>query len=397
MLLGNGSGGFQNVSLATGGTPITSIDANGAGDIMATKCDENIVSVLRSNGTFFTGPQLPAGTNPSAVTSVDLDGDARADLAVSNFGSDNISVLFNNGSGSFGAAQTFPAGDGPAFVIGARLNADTFADLAAANQNSNNVSVLLNTLPAPETSITRGPPDLDNSTSATFEFTSSEPNSTFQCALDDATAYSTCTSPEAVPDEGSLADGPHTFYVKATGGTSNETDPTPATYTWTADTAVPATPTIDNPQETSLVGGTFVVSGTADAGNTVELFEGAISKGTALANTSGAWSITLRGVSDGSHAYQARATDEAGNSSVRSEIRTVTVDATVPNTSIKSGPSGYVRAPPPASSSPRRKKAPLRVQPLGSAAFSDCDSPIPYTGLSQGQPHLQGQSDQQGG
>ena len=240
VLLGNGNGTFQNPTLPMSGTTISSIVANDSGDIVAAKYEHHVVSVLRSNGngTFFTGPQLPVGTNPSAVASEDLDGDARADLAVSNFNSDNVSILFNDGSSGFQPAQNFPAGDGPAFVVGANLNADTFADLAVANQNSSNVSVLLNTTPAPETTITRGPPDPDNSAAATFEFTSSEPGSTFQCALDDPTAYSPCTSPTTVPDEGVLADGSHTFYVKATGA-GNKTDPTAATRTWRVDATAP--------------------------------------------------------------------------------------------------------------------------------------------------------------
>ena len=125
------------------GAAIYSIDADDSGDIVAAKYDSNVVSVLHSNGIFSSGPRLPVGPNPSAVTSEDLDG--VEDLAVSNFASDNVSVLWGPGSGGFQSAQNFPAGDGPAFVIGARLNGDGFPDLAVANQNSNNVSVLLNT------------------------------------------------------------------------------------------------------------------------------------------------------------------------------------------------------------------------------------------------------------
>jgi hypothetical protein len=129
-------------------------------------------------------------------------------------------------------------------VIGADFNADSFADLAVANQNSNNVSVFLNTEPpppAPETTITSGPSGTVNSTSATFEFTSSEPGSTFQCSLDNPndSAFSPCTSPHTVPEVGSLAEGSHTFYMKATGAAGNNTDPTAATGTWMVDATAP--------------------------------------------------------------------------------------------------------------------------------------------------------------
>ena len=244
--MGNGDGTFQNARLAKNSGTITSIDTNDSGDIVATDYNSNIVSMLRNNGngTFSSGQSFTVGSNPSAVTSADLNGDTKADLAVSNFGSDNVSVLFNDGSSGFQPAQNFPAGDGPAFVIDARLNTDAFSDLAVANQNSNNVSVLLNTVPAPETTITRGPPDPDNNTTATFEFSSSEPGSTFQCALDNPTAYSPCTSPKTVPDEGVLADGRHTFYVKATSATGNKTDPTPATHSWRVDATAPTVDTV---------------------------------------------------------------------------------------------------------------------------------------------------------
>src|SRR5215211_4138918 len=361
VLLGNGNGTLQNAKTYSMGNPtcgtdpftgapilissvapsVTTVDVNtdGKAALAATIENSNVVSVLRRNGdgTFAARQDFAVGTRPTAVTGTDLNGDAKADLAVSNFGSDNVSALFNNGSGGFTAAQNFPTGDGPIFVTGARFNADSFADLAVANQNSNNVSVLLNSAAPPETNIVSGPPDPDNSTSATFEFSSSEPGSTFQCALDDPSAYSPCTSPETVPDEGLLAAGPHTFYVKATDGADNKTDPTPATYTWTMDTTAAAAPVINSPLEAERVGGTFVVSGTADAGSTIELFEGAASRGTARANTFGEWSIGLNSVSDGSHTYKATATDDAGNGSAQSNIRTVIVDATAPETTIVSG------------------------------------------------------------
>ena len=74
----------------------------------------------------------------------------------------------------------------------------------------------------------------------------------------------------------------------------------------------------------------FTISGTAEEGSTVELFEGLVSKGTAQANTSGQWSINLTGISDGSHSYTAKAKDAAGNVSAESEARTVIVDTIVP-------------------------------------------------------------------
>jgi hypothetical protein len=79
----------------------------------------------------------------------------------------------------------------------------------------------------PETTITDGPPEATESTSATFTFTSSESESTFDCNLD-GQGFLPCESPQ---DYEALAQGPHTFDVRATDRAGN-TDATPATYSW---------------------------------------------------------------------------------------------------------------------------------------------------------------------
>ena len=42
-----------------------------------------------------------AGMTPVAVAAADLDGDADADLAVATLGSDDVTILKNNGAGNF--------------------------------------------------------------------------------------------------------------------------------------------------------------------------------------------------------------------------------------------------------------------------------------------------------
>jgi subtilisin family serine protease len=91
-----------------------------------------------------------------------------------------------------------------------------------------------NTAP-PQTTITAAPWGLTNNASATFAFSSSEANSSFECKLDDE-AYASCSSPKSYTG---LADGQHTFYVRATDAASN-TDSTPAIRTWSVDTTAPA-------------------------------------------------------------------------------------------------------------------------------------------------------------
>ena len=111
-----------------------------------------------------------------------------------------------------------------------------------------------------------------------------------------------------------------------------------------ADTRAPFAPTITSPQNNSYNTGSFSVSGSAEAGSTVELFEdatsGATSKGTQKADSStGAWSIDLSDVSEGAHTYSAKANDAAGNTSSASNTVTVTVDKTAPKVSTLSATS----------------------------------------------------------
>ncbi len=83
----------------------------------------------------------------------------------------------------------------------------------------------------PETTIDSGPPDTVYSSSASFSFSSSESGSTFQCRLDGA-PFSDCFSPKEYTG---LSEGEHTFSVRATDPAGN-TDPTPASRTWTVST-----------------------------------------------------------------------------------------------------------------------------------------------------------------
>src|SRR5207253_3511501 len=82
---------------------------------------------------------------------------------------------------------------------------------------------------APTASITASPSNPSNNASPNFSF-SSEAGATFQCALDGA-AFASCTSPKSYS---SLADGSHTFQVKATDTAGNTG--TAASHTWTVDT-----------------------------------------------------------------------------------------------------------------------------------------------------------------
>jgi len=72
-------------------------------------------------------------------------------------------------------------------------------------------------------------------------------------------------------------------------------------------------------------------TGTAEAGSTVTVRDGATVLGTTTAATDGNWSFTIGSdLSDGVHAIAATATDAAGNVSAASSVLDVTIDTSAP-------------------------------------------------------------------
>jgi hypothetical protein len=91
---------------------------------------------------------------------------------------------------------------------------------------------------------------------ASFEFTSSEPGSTFSCSLDRG-AFESCASPRAYAG---VAPGAHAFAVRATDAAGNTG--APATHTWTVAQPLPDL-VVSSLTETSF---TVTNPGTAPAG-----------------------------------------------------------------------------------------------------------------------------------
>jgi len=150
-------------------------------------------------------------------------------------------VSANNGGTNAAGTVTWNLGN---LAIGATgsvtVTAGVTADGAYANQAvaSFKIGVTTKTVPSntvtttrdtgpPDTTIILKPTDPSDVLSPVFDFTSSKPNSTFECSLD-GSAFAPCTKLLTV---GPLALGSHTFQVRAKDAAGN-LDPTPATYTW---------------------------------------------------------------------------------------------------------------------------------------------------------------------
>ncbi len=121
---------------------------------------------------------------------------------------------------------------GSSFALGA-TTVNCSATDTAGNTANGSFTVTIADTTAPSTSLAGAPTGTVASSSATLTFSANEP-ATFACQLDGG-GFSSCSSP--VPLSG-LADGAHTFQVRATDGAGN-TDATPASATWTVDTTPP--------------------------------------------------------------------------------------------------------------------------------------------------------------
>jgi hypothetical protein len=87
------------------------------------------------------------GNGPQSVFCADLDGDGDLDLAVSNYYSNNVCILKNNGDGTFYLDSCYVLVDGfysVYSVFGTDLDGDGDVDLAVANVESDSVSILIN-------------------------------------------------------------------------------------------------------------------------------------------------------------------------------------------------------------------------------------------------------------
>jgi uncharacterized protein (TIGR03437 family) len=155
ILLGNGLGGFSPVSgiFQVGSTPvcIRARDFNGDGkaDLVTANEGDNNLTVLLGDGSggFTAAPGSPfaVGSTPNGVAVADLNGDGKLDLAVSNLGSNNVTILLGNGSGGFAppAISNYATGNNPNSPVVADFNGDGNPDLAVDNLSDGTVSVLL--------------------------------------------------------------------------------------------------------------------------------------------------------------------------------------------------------------------------------------------------------------
>jgi hypothetical protein len=341
------------------------VDGDGLGDA----CDPNSFAPVANNDSYSTNQNTPLTVLGTGVLANDTDADPNTTLTAQVVSNPSNAASFNlnsNGSFSYTPATNF---SGP----------DSFTYRANDGQKNSNVATVTITVNTtsdttpPDTTITSAPPALTNSTSASFSFTSTETGSTFGCSLDGA-RFSACTSPVSYSR---LKNGSHTFQVRATDAAEN-TDATPASFAWVVDTAAPNTTITARPGEVTNSGTASFSFTSTESGSTFacSLDGSAFTGCTSPANYSG--------LAAGSHTFQVRATDPAGNTDSTPASVTWTIDTIAPDTAITSGPAAVTNKTNASFKFTSTEKGGTFACSLDGGAFAACTSPSSYNGIALG-------------
>jgi large repetitive protein len=237
----------------------------------------------------FAYDSTPPAVTVSANRPPDANGRYRSAVTFTTSGTDATS-----GGVACDPNQAYAGPDAPSALISGSCTD------AAGNKGTGSTTIAYDATP-PDTALLATPAALTNATTSQFAFASTE-DGTFTCTLDGVS--SACSNPTTVSG---LGDGAHTFSVAGVDLAGN-TDPVPASYSWTVDTIAPDT-TLDSTGVVDPNSGPASFPLSSEAGAT---FQCSLDAAPFAACSSPA-SFTVAQLSNGQHTLQARAVDAAGN------------------------------------------------------------------------------------
>lgn len=236
----------------------------------------------------------------------------------------------------------------------------------------------------PTVAIKSGPEGAASSSAPTFGFEAA--GGSVSCAVEDLAnteeeepgfdACSTGTSDTISP---ALGNGRYVFVVKAVDAAENETTDT---REFTVDTTAPDTTIASGPEGTTDdLKPTFGFAAN-EAGTTFLCRYDAAAF--APCSGPGATHVPATALAAGSHTFQVKAVDAAGNADAIPASRTFTVLTTAPQTTIESGPAGAIEANKATFTYSANKTSTFQCS-LDGAAFAGCGTSDELTGLAQGE------------
>ena len=118
-------------------------------DIVVTNNGTNNIGIFFGYGNGSFGNQITYSTGydslPYSVVVADFNNDHHLDIAVANYGTDNIGIFLGYGNGSFTTQTTYSTGlrSNPYSIAVNDFNNDGHLDIAVANSGTNNVGIFL--------------------------------------------------------------------------------------------------------------------------------------------------------------------------------------------------------------------------------------------------------------
>ena len=104
-------------------------------------------SVILGNGsgefTLFEGSLPDVGASPTSLAIGDFNGDASDDIAIANYGSNDVTIILAKEGGFVASKRSpFPVGEGPVTVLLEDLNHDGMDDIVTTDSVSKTVSIV---------------------------------------------------------------------------------------------------------------------------------------------------------------------------------------------------------------------------------------------------------------
>ncbi|UYL09303.1 Ig-like domain-containing protein [Bdellovibrio sp. SKB1291214] len=235
----------------------------------------------------------------------------------------------------------------------------------------------------PTVTITSKPAAMTNSMTGTFAFVGTDTGgasiSGYECELDGG-GYSACTTGKSYS---SLADGSHTFKVRATDSAGNIG--TATTYTWTINTVSPMASITASPDNiTNQTTANFSFYATPPSGGSISSYQCNLDSA-GWATCSSPKSYT--GLTQGSHTFEVRSIDNLSNVSDATSY-TWLIDTTNPTLTITDKPDADTNTATAQFKFTGGDTGGATIEKyyceLDSAGYTECASPKNYTSLAEG-------------